>query len=132
MNAALLSARAAVAGGRIGLPWNVQADLFVAGSEPVPAEPFIDNVRELIGLALVRTAAIEGRSGVTVLRIDFERNLTATLAFGPLPAATEPPGTAVVHRYRISGSHGFLIVDATRPGIDVHTKHGVTRRWVDT
>lgn len=131
MNAALLSAASAIAAGRIGLPWNVQADLFVAGVGPVSDEPLIANVRELIGLPVVRTTTVDGRDGVTVRCVDFERNLTATLASGPLPAATEPPGTAVVHRYRISGSHGFLLVDATRPGIDVHTRHGATRRWVD-
>lgn len=133
MSPALSAARSAIAAGRIGLPWNVQADLFVAGAGPVSDDPLIANVRELIGLAVVRTTTVEGRADVTVRCLDFERNLTATLASGPLPAAAEPAGTTVVHRYRISGSHGFLLVDATRPGIDVHTTHGgATTRWADT
>jgi predicted dehydrogenase len=62
LNAALRSVRGAVRAGRVGLPWNVQADFLVAGGDPVPTGELvnlalypIDVVHSLLGLA-VRSA----------------------------------------------------------------------------
>ncbi len=142
----LRTARDAVAGGRVGLPWNVQADFVVAGGgevfplgELVNFAPYpIDVVRALTGLEVTDVYATAGArfhddpagpDDLAVLCLTHERGLTSTIVVGrskPLPGVTGP----ALHRYRISGSHGTLVTDATRPAVQVRTvSPGPHPRW---
>lgn len=143
-NAALRSARTAVAAGRVGLPWNVQVDFLVAGGTPVPAGELlnfavypVDAVRALLGLDAVRVHALSGsrwHAGIedfATLLIDYRNGVTATIALGRTREMQDAaPGSLIRHRYRISGSHGTLAVDATKPGISIRTTTRNTTSWV--
>jgi predicted dehydrogenase len=134
---ALRSARAALAGGRVGLPWNVQADFLVAGGDPCPLGELVnfalypvDVVTALVGLPVRRVHARPAGDGVTLLLLDHDRALTSAIAVGRIsgtPAVR--PGGLAVHRYRISGSNGVLNVDATKPGVALRTASGVRNAW---
>ncbi|MDN3359175.1 Gfo/Idh/MocA family oxidoreductase [Actinomadura sp. DC4] len=133
---ALRSARAAVAAGRVGLPWNVQADFLVAGGEPCPLGELtnfgvypVDVVAALTGQPVRRVHARPGR-GVTVLLLDHDHGLTSTISVGRVnEAAGVPPGGLALHRYRISGSNGVMNVDAAKPFATVRTATGVRAAW---
>jgi len=136
LGAALRSATAAVRGGRVGLPWNVQCDFLVAGGDPAPTGELvnlalypIDAVHALLGLAVRRVHAVGGADLVTLL-LDHDHGATSTILCGRVAglADVRPAGLAV-HRYRISGSHGVLAVDATKPGVLVRTAGGTTSAW---
>ncbi|MGI5238325.1 Gfo/Idh/MocA family protein [Dactylosporangium sp. CA-139066] len=134
LGGALRSARAAVRAGRIGLPWNVQCDFVVAGGDPAPAELLnlgiypIDIVCDLLGLGVTRVQATGGP--LDTLLLDHEHGVTSTIVCGRIPALRDvPPGGLALHRYRISGSHGVLVVDATRPALQVRTADGSSAAW---
>jgi predicted dehydrogenase len=136
LGAALRSAAAAVRAGRVGLPWNIQCDFLVAGGDPAPTGELvnlalypIDAVHALLGLEVRRVHAIGGTDLVTLL-LDHDRGATSTILCGRITGLGDvrPAGLAV-HRYRISGSHGVLAVDATRPGVRVRTAEGTTSVW---
>jgi predicted dehydrogenase len=120
LGSALRSAVAAVRGGRIGLPWNVQCDFLVEGGEP--ANLPIDAVYALLGLEVWRVHAVGGRDLLTLL-LDHEHDVTSTILCG----RTSVPDA--VHRYRISGTHGVLAVDATKPAVRVRTAQRSTGVW---
>ncbi|OZM74342.1 hypothetical protein CFN78_04200 [Amycolatopsis antarctica] len=136
----LRSVRGAVRAGRIGLPWNVQADLLVAGGEPAPGGELanlalhpVDVVLALLGLPVTRVYACggaavpEGGHAPVTLLLDHERGVRSTIVCGRLPALRDvPPSAPVVHRYRISGSHGVVLADALKPAADLHTTTGRT------
>jgi predicted dehydrogenase len=133
---ALRSAAAAVRGGRVGLPWNVQCDFLVAGGDPAPTGELvnlalypIDVVRALLGLAVRRVHAV-GHPDLVTLLLDLEHGVTSTILCGRTAEldGVRPAGLAV-HRYRISGSHGVLAVDATKPAVQVRTTTGTAGRW---
>lgn len=127
----------AVAAGRVGLPWNVQADLFVAGKEAgellnLAAYP-IDVVLALVAAPVRRVYARLGNhwheasdaEDFALLVLDHDHGITSTIAVGRQRALSgAAPGQPVVHRYRISGSHGVLDVDVLRPGVAVRTAGG--------
>lgn len=133
---AIRSARAAVAAGRVGLPWNVQADFLVAGGDPCPLGELanfglypIDVVAALTGQPVRRVHARSDR-GLTVLLLDHDHGLTSTIAVGRIAGTADVrPGGLAVHRYRISGSNGVMNVDATKPGAAVRTATGVRTAW---
>ena len=136
LGAALRSAAGAVRGGRVGLPWNVQCDFLVAGGDPAPTGELvnlalypIDAVHALLGLEVRRVQAI-GNPDLVTLLLDHDRGVTSTILCGRMAglADVRPAGLAV-HRYRISGSHGVLAVDATKPGVRVRTAEGTTGVW---
>lgn len=140
-NPMIAAAGAAVARGDVGLPWNVQADLLVAGGQPVDAGELdnfavypLDVVHTLIGQRAVRMHARAvrgpGQGDAAVLLLDHEHGLTSTIVVGrTTDLAGYAPGEPAVHRYRVSGSHGVLDVDATKPAVTVHTKASTERRW---
>ncbi|MBB5785446.1 Gfo/Idh/MocA family protein [Jiangella mangrovi] len=128
----IAAARGAVAGGKVGLPWNVQADFLVAGGTPSPAGELanfavypVDVVLALTGLRVRRVYArltthwAEGAGDdFALLFLTHENGLTSTISVGRTNelADTRPAGLAV-HRYRVSGSHGVLDIDASRPAV---------------
>ncbi|MBB5791264.1 hypothetical protein [Jiangella mangrovi] len=107
---AVRAARAAVAAGRIGLPWNLQGDLVSADTDARPqslAVHAVDTARALVGLP-VRAVRTHDAGSVLLLLLTHDHGVTSTLAVGHAPGAD-------THRYRISGSHGMLDVDASKP-----------------
>jgi predicted dehydrogenase len=133
---AVRSARAAVAAGRVGLPWNIQADFLVAGGEPCPLGELVnfgvypvDVVFALTGQPVRRVHARSDRD-LTLLLLDHDHGLTSTIAVGRVQAAAGvPPGGLVLHRYRVSGSNGVMNVDAAKPAATVRTATGVRAAW---
>lgn len=143
-NGAVRSARAAVEGGRVGLPWNVQVDFLVAGGAPVPEGELLnfavyplDVLRSVLGLDAVRVHAVsnsnwhDGADDFAALFVDYRNGVAATVALGRTGEIHgAAPGSVLRHRYRISGSHGTLTVDATRPGLSIRTGTDARTRWV--
>ncbi|MET0135403.1 MAG: Gfo/Idh/MocA family oxidoreductase [Kibdelosporangium sp.] len=139
LGGALRSAGAALRSGRVGLPWNVQCDFLVAGGDPAPAGELvnfalypIDVVHALLGLEVLGVHAV-GSPNLVTLMLDHEHGVTSTVVCGRIArlADVAPAGLAV-HRYRISGSHGFLAVDATKPGLRVRNGSATTSSWTAT
>ncbi|MEU7870482.1 Gfo/Idh/MocA family oxidoreductase [Dactylosporangium sp. NPDC049140] len=136
LGGALRSAKAAVRAGRVGLPWNVQCDFIVAGGDPAPGGELlnlglypIDAVCDLLGLAVEKVRATGGP--LTTLQLDHERGVTSTIVVGRGPAVHGvAPAGLLLHRYRISGSHGVLVVDALRPALQVHTADSAGPAWI--
>jgi predicted dehydrogenase len=143
LGGALRATRAAVRAGRVGLPWNVQADFLVAGGDPVPTGELvnlalypIDIVHSLLGLAVRRVHALAGshwhrspHDFVTLL-LDHDHGVTSTIVCGRMAGLRDvPPAGVVVHRYRISGSHGVLATDATKPAVRVHSASRHDTTW---
>ncbi|TDD96420.1 Gfo/Idh/MocA family protein [Actinomadura rubrisoli] len=139
----LRAARAAIAAGRVGLPWNVQADFLVAGGGPVwPLGELLnfapyatDAVQALTGLAVTHVYATagahfhdQGPEDLVVLCLTHERGLTSTVVAGRTRPQAGVAGLGL-HRYRISGSHGTLLADAARPAVTVRTGDGMGTRW---
>ena len=138
----LVAGRSALRAGRIGLPWNVQADMFVTDTPRALDKAaldkaaldkaaldhlgvlLVDQVCALVGLPVQRVFATPPTPHGWVLCLDHSHGLTSTLAFGF--------GASILHRFRVSGSHGTLLVDATGPGIRVHTGDTVIHHWTDT
>src|SRR5262249_52559927 len=135
LGGALRSVRAAVRSGRVGLPWNVQADFFVAGGGPAPPGELLNLAAYPIDVGLSLAAApvrrVHALAGshwhdsphdlVTVL-LDHDNGVTSTIVCGRTKGLRDvPPAGIALHRYRISGSHGVLTSDATKPALHVHT-----------
>lgn len=140
----IAAARGAVAGGKVGLPWNVQADFLVAGGTPSAAGELanfavypIDVVLALTGLKVRRVYARlttqwndGGADDFALLFLDHENGLTSTISVGRTRelADTRPAGLAV-HRYRVSGSHGVLDIDASRPAVVLRRAEASGQIW---
>jgi predicted dehydrogenase len=152
LGGALRSTRAAVRAGRVGLPWNVQADFLVAGGDPAPGGELanlalypVDAVCSILGLDVTRVWATGGlggpqgeasRAGLAIgdtlvtLMLDHPNGVTSTVVCGrTAPVHGIAPAGLATHRYRISGSHGVLTVDATRPALRVRTAATQTTAW---
>jgi predicted dehydrogenase len=136
LGGALRSARAALKAGRVGLPWNVQCDFLVAGGDPAPTGELVnfglypvDVIHALLGLEVRRVHAVGGPDLVTLM-LDHEHGVTSTVVCGRTAALGDvAPAGLAVHRYRISGSHGVLAVDATKPGLQVRNGTTTTTAW---
>ncbi|WP_283134894.1 Gfo/Idh/MocA family protein [Rhizohabitans arisaemae] len=137
---AIRAAREAVAAGRVGLPWNVQADFLVAGGGPVwpygellNFAPYAtDAIHAVTGLPVTAVYAlarpVEGPEDLVTLCLTHERGMTSTVVAGRTPPIAGVQGLSL-HRYRISGSHGTLLADATRPGVTVRGEKGTRTAW---
>lgn len=139
------SARAAVAAGRVGLPWKVDADFLVAGGTPSQAGELtnlalypLDVILALTGQQVVRVYARTARhwdapAGVddfALLMLGHQHGLTSTVTVGRMPQLADTrAGGLALHRYRISGSHGVLDVDAAKPSLSVRTGTASRGTW---
>jgi predicted dehydrogenase len=133
-NAAVRSARAAVAGGSIGLPWAIHAEFVIAGG--TAAWPLgelanfglypVDAIRAILGLEVRSVYATVGShfyggdaDDLSVLALNLEHGVIATTSVGRAPTAGHPNGYGGDRRLRIMGSHGSLVLDAARPALTV-------------
>lgn len=129
---AVQSALAAVAAGRLGLPWNVQADLVLAtgaraGLIGAAVDP-LDVVLRTVRLPVIEVMASE-RIGHATVQCRHHNGVTSTVVVGAVLEPGNEAGEVVRHRYRVSGSHGELVIDATKPALAVRTARGSARRW---
>ncbi|PZF81737.1 Gfo/Idh/MocA family protein [Jiangella anatolica] len=138
------AARGAVAAGKVGLPWNVQADFLVAGGTPSPAGELanfavypIDVVLALTGQRVRRVFARlsthwsdGGADDHALLFLDHDNGLTSTISVGRTrELADTPPAGLALHRYRVSGSHGVLDIDASRPAVVLRRAEASSHTW---
>jgi predicted dehydrogenase len=142
----LVAARAAVAAGRVGLPWNVQADFVVAAGSAAPSGELLnlgvyplDVLHALLGLDAVRVHARggsywhDGADDFVTLLIDYRNGVTGTVLVGRTGSLDGVrAGGLARHRYRISGSHGVLDVDAAKPSLRVRTADNAPAPGHDT
>jgi predicted dehydrogenase len=134
-NAAVRSARAAVVGGSIGLPWALHAEFVIAGG--TSAWPLgelanfglypVDAIRAILGLEVRSVYATVGAhffggdaDDLSVLALNLEHGVIATTSVGRAPTTGHPNGYGGDRRLRIMGSHGTLVLDAARPALTVH------------
>lgn len=137
------SAAAAVAAGRIGLPWNVQVDFFISGGRGVPEGEIanfaafpVDIVQELIALPVRRVHAVATHAfadpdptepaaaeDIAVLMLDHDHGLTSTIVVGRRPHRASG-AERLIHRYRLSGSNASMLVDLAPPGLTVEGRTG--------
>ena len=143
LHGVLRSARTELKAGRIGLPWNIQADFFVAGGKTAPTGELmnlalypIDVVHSLLGLDVLRVYACSGKywneaqADFVTLLLDHENGVTSTIVCGRTASMHDvPPAGLAVHRYRMSGSHGVILTDATKPTLTVRTSQTRRTKW---
>jgi predicted dehydrogenase len=139
---AVRSARAAVAGGTVGLPWAVHSECLIAGG--TSAWPLgelanfslypVDAMRAILGLEVRSVYASvgsffygDGVDDLAVLALDFEHGIVATTSVGRTPTNGHPNGYGGDRRIRIMGSHGTVMVDAAKPGLSIYGGTGSTR-----
>jgi predicted dehydrogenase len=143
-NPAVRSARAAVAGGSIGLPWAIHSEFIIAGG--TAAWPLgeltnfglypIDAIRAILGLEVRSVSATVGSpfyggdaDDLAVLALNLEHGVIATTSVGRAPTTGHPNGYGGDRRLRIMGSHGTLVVDAARPALAVRGGGRTTQRY---
>jgi len=127
----------ALRSGKVGLPWNVQADFVVAGGTPCPGQELlnfggypVDVVAALTGLPVHRVYAAPA-GALTLLAMDHAQGLTSTIVVGRATGlAGVNAGGLAQHRYRVSGSHGVLVLDATKPAVTVTTANSRSSQWL--
>ncbi|MFI6393539.1 Gfo/Idh/MocA family protein [Nonomuraea sp. NPDC050540] len=148
-------AREAIAAGKVGLPWNVQADFLVAGGgsvwplgELLNFAPYAtDAIHAMTALPVTAVYATggprfqnapaqdgrfqdgpsqDGPEDLVTLCLTHERGMTSTVVAGRTPAMPGASGLSL-HRYRVAGSHGTLLADANRPAARVLTTTGTPR-----
>ena len=134
----LVAARTAMSAGRVGLPWNAQADFVVAGGSAAPSGELlnlggypVDVLHAVLGLDAVQVHARTGRhwhdgaDDFVTLLIDYANGVTGTVLVGRTgPLDGVRAGGLARHRYRISGSHGVLDIDAARAALRVRSADG--------
>jgi predicted dehydrogenase len=132
---ALRSARAAVAGGSIGLPWAAHAEFIIAaGTSAWPLGELlnfglysVDAIRAVLGLEVRSVYASIGSFFYTgdaddfsVLALNLEHGVVATTSIGRAPTTGHPNGYGGDRRLRVMGSHGTIVVDAGAPALAVY------------
>jgi predicted dehydrogenase len=132
---AIRSARAAVMGGSVGLPWAVQAEFVIAGG--TAAWPLgellnfglysVDAIRAILGLEVESVYATsgsffygDGPDDFSVLALNFEHGIVATSSIGRAPTVGHPNGYGGDRRVRVMGSHGTVVVDAAQQSLGVY------------
>jgi predicted dehydrogenase len=141
---AVRSARAAVAGGSIGLPWAVQADFVIAaGTAAWPLGELlnfglyqVDAIRAILALEVESVYATIGSlfygggpDDFSVLALNLQHGVIATTSVGRAPTTGHPHGYAGDRRVRIMGSHGTIVVDAAQPWLEVSGNGRSERRF---
>jgi predicted dehydrogenase len=141
---AMRSARAAVAGGSIGLPWAAHAEFVIAGG--TSAWPLgelmnfglysVDAIRAVLGLEVQSVYASTGSffyggdaDDFSVLALNFEHGVVATTSIGRAPTTGHPNGYGGDRRLRVMGSHGTVVVDAAAPSLTVYGDGHAQQRY---
>ena len=132
---AIRSARSAVAGGTIGLPWAAHAEFVIAqGTAAWPLGELlnfglysIDALRAVLGLEARSVCATQGSffyggeaDDFAVLALQMQHGVMATTSVGRAPTVGHPNGYGGDRRLRVMGSHGTLVVDAAAPSLAVY------------
>jgi predicted dehydrogenase len=143
-NPAIRSARNAVAGGAIGLPWAVHSEFVIAaGTAAWPLGELlnfglypVDALRSVLGLEATSVYATRGAffydgeaDDFSVLALTFEHGVVATTSVGRAPTTGHPNGYGGDRRLRIMGSHGTITVDAAAPALSVFGTESPTQRY---
>lgn len=135
------SAAAALAAGRVGLPWNVQVDFVFSTEQPAASDLFdqaagtVDAVLSLLRLPIRRVyvpAAPGGVGKTLTIQCDHDHDVLSTIVVGSVASVPGDGGfgpPVLRHRYRIAGSHGELLVDALRPRVRLARPSGHSSRW---
>ncbi|SDS29648.1 Gfo/Idh/MocA family oxidoreductase [Microlunatus soli] len=139
---ALRPAAAAVAGGRIGLPWSIQVDHLVSSDGPADSDDLIDQAAGVVDAVLhvlrlpVRTVYVPaGRAGIEqtlTVQCDHDHGVLSTIMVGRVPGLPGDSGfgdPVIRNRYRIAGSHGEVLVDGLRPQVRLTRATGRSARW---
>ena len=140
---ALRSARAAVIGGSIGLPWAAHAEFVIAnGTAAWPLGELlnfglypIDALRAVLGLevesvyATIGSPFFDGADDLSVLALTLEHGVVATASVGRAPTVGHPRGYGGDRRLRVMGSHGTLVVDAGAPALAVYGSGRAEERY---
>lgn len=140
------AARTAVAGGSIGLPWGVQGEFIIAGG--TAAWPLgelanfglypVDAIRSILGVEVLSVYANRGAffygqdpaaEDFAVLALTLEHGILATTSVGRAPTRGHPGGYGGDRRLRIMGSHGTLVVDASKPKLSVYGGGSAVERY---
>jgi predicted dehydrogenase len=134
-NPAIRAARAAVAGGTIGLPWALQAEFIIAaGTAAWPLGELlnfglypVDAIGFILGLEVHSVYATSGAffydgwaDDFSVLALNLEHGVVATTSVGRAPTTGHPHGYGGDRRVRVMGSHGSIVVDAGAPSLSVY------------
>ena len=61
-----------------------------------------------------------GPDDLAVLALNFEHGVVATTSVGRAPTRDHPNGYGGDRRFRVMGSHGTLVVDASNPALSVY------------
>jgi myo-inositol 2-dehydrogenase / D-chiro-inositol 1-dehydrogenase len=132
---AMRSARAAVAGGSIGLPWAAHAEFVIAaGTAAWPLGELlnfglysIDALRAVLGLDVCSVYASvgsffygDGADDFSVLALNMQHGVLATTSVGRAPTTGHPNGYGGDRRLRVMGSHGSIVIDAGAPSLQVY------------
>ena len=132
---AIRQARAAVAGGSVGLPWAAHAEFVIAnGTAAWPLGELlnfglysIDALRAVLRLNVRSVYASignffygDGADDLSVLALNMEHGVLATTSVGRAPTTGHPNGYGGDRRLRVMGSHGSIIVDASAPSVSVY------------
>jgi predicted dehydrogenase len=141
---ALRSARAAVAGGSIGLPWAAHAEFIIAaGTSAWPLGELlnfglysVDALRAVLGLEVRSVYASVGSffytrdaDDLSVLALNLEHGVIATTSVGRAPTTGHPNGYGGDRRLRVMGSHGTIVVDAGAPALAVYRGGHAQQRY---
>jgi predicted dehydrogenase len=141
---ALRAARAAVAGGSIGLPWAAHAEFIIAaGTSAWPLGELlnfglysVDALRAVLGLEVRSVYASVGNffyagdaDDFSVLALNLEHGVIATTSVGRAPTTGHPNGYGGDRRLRVMGSHGTIVVDAGAPALTVYSGGRAEQRY---
>jgi predicted dehydrogenase len=143
-NPAVRSARAAVAGGTIGLPWALHSEFVIAtGTAAWPLGELlnfglypVDAMRAILGLEVHSVYATSGSffygggaDDFSVLALNLEHGVVATTSVGRAPTTGHPHGYGGDRRIRVMGSHGSIVVDAGAPSLAVYADGRAEQRF---